>query len=161
LAGRFDVAIPLLDEAITSKAAVGYVGNHLFEGTLLGHAYLAAGNFAQAEMIAANDLRSCRDRRARGSEAWTLWLLGEIHSHHDRPQVDEAREYYHSSFDLASELGMRPLVGHCHLGLARTDALAGKPSSAKDHLIMALTLYREMRMQYWPEHAEVALRTIV
>ena len=50
---------------------------------------------------------------------------------------------------LADELGMRPLAAHCHAGLARLFARAGKPEKAREHLTAAATMYREMAMRFW------------
>jgi hypothetical protein len=47
---------------------------------------------------------------------------------------------------LASDLGMRPLVAHCHLGLGRLYWRTGKRAQAHEHLITATTLYRSVEM---------------
>jgi len=52
---------------------------------------------------------------------------------------------------------MRPLVAHCHLGLARLHRRAGKPEQAREHLMTATTMYREMDMDFWLAQAEAAL----
>ncbi len=49
-------------------------------------------------------------RLERGNEAWALRLLGDIASHHDRPDVTTAAAHYGAAMTLASELDMRPLV---------------------------------------------------
>jgi hypothetical protein len=38
---------------------------------------------------------------------------------------------------LASELELRPLVAHCHLGLGRLYRRTGKPEQAQEHLTTA------------------------
>jgi hypothetical protein len=59
---------------------------------------------------------------------------------------------------LATELGMRPLVAHCHLGLAEVYRRFGKRPEAHEHLAMATTMYREMDMPFWLEKAEREVR---
>ncbi len=49
---------------------------------------------------------------------------------------------------------MRPLVAHCHAGLARLYRRTGKRAQADEHLTTATTMYREMGMTYWLEKAE-------
>jgi hypothetical protein len=49
---------------------------------------------------------------------------------------------------------MRPLVGHCRLGLGKLNRLSGKPKESQEHLITATTMYREMDMTYWLGQAE-------
>ena len=58
---------------------------------------------------------------------------------------------------LAGELGMRPLVAHCHLGLRKLDRRLGKREQAQEHLRTAATLYREMDMRFWREQADAEL----
>jgi hypothetical protein len=47
---------------------------------------------------------------------------------------------------LASELEMRPLIAHCHLGLGRASRLAHDPGKAEQHYSAAIALFREMDM---------------
>ena len=60
----------------------------------------------------------------------------------------------------AASLGMRPLVAHCHLGLGKLYARTGKRDEAQEHLTTALTMYREMDMQFWLEKAEAELKVL-
>src|SRR5262249_15446713 len=55
---------------------------------------------------------------------------------------------------LAEDLGMRPLIAHCHLGLGKLYGRTGKREQAQEHLTTAMTMYREMGMTYWLEKAE-------
>ena len=95
-----------------------------------------------------------RGRGERGYEAWALRLLGEIASHHARPDVATAAAHYGAAMTLASELEMRPLVAHCHLGLGRLYRRTGKPEQAQEHLTTATAMYGEMGMTYWLEKLE-------
>jgi hypothetical protein len=61
---------------------------------------------------------------------------------------------------MATELGMRPLVAHCHLGLGQLHAKLGDAEKARDYLGMALSNYRELDMQHWPQQAEAELRRL-
>ena len=55
---------------------------------------------------------------------------------------------------VAEDLGMRPLVGRCHLGLGKLYRRTDKREQAQEHLATATTMYREMGMAYWLEKAE-------
>jgi predicted protein tyrosine phosphatase len=96
-----------------------------------------------------------RGRGERGCEAWALRLLGDIASHHARPDVTAAAAHYGAAMTLASELDMRPLVAHCHFGLGRLYRRTGNPEQA--HLTTATAMYGEMRMTYWLEKLEKGL----
>ena len=57
----------------------------------------------------------------------------------------------------ASELGMRPLLAHCHLGLGTLYARHGRRQEAHVELSAAIDLYRAMEMPFWLLPAEAAL----
>jgi hypothetical protein len=92
-----------------------------------------------------------RERGERGHEAWAHRLLAETASHRDCPDVAAAEAHYATSTALALELGMRPLVAHCHLGLGKLYRCTDKREQAGEHLTTATTMYREMDMQFWLE----------
>ena len=81
-------------------------------------------------------------------------------SHADPPDVKSAEEHYRQALARADELGMRPLVAHCHLGLGTLYQRTGKRAEAHEHLTTATTMYREMCMTYWLEQAEAVLRKL-
>jgi len=120
----------------------------------LGEAYLLANRPKDALSLAERGLALASERGHRGSEAWSRRLLGEIASGPDGLAVATAEVHYASAIGLASELGMRPLVAHCHLGLGKLYRRTGKHEQARDHLAAAATMYREMGMTYWLEKAE-------
>jgi hypothetical protein len=53
---------------------------------------------------------------------------------------------------------MRPFVAHCHVGLGKVYRRTGQREQAQEHLALATTMYREMDMAYWLEHAGPELR---
>jgi hypothetical protein len=61
---------------------------------------------------------------------------------------------------LAEELGMRPLVAHCHLGLAKLYRRTAQREQAREHLTAATTMYREMEMRLWLEQAEAESKAL-
>ena len=65
---------------------------------------------------------------------------------------------YREALRLATELGMRPLVAHCPLGLGKLYRRTSKRDEAHEHLATATTMYREMDMQFWLEQAEAEMR---
>ena len=59
---------------------------------------------------------------------------------------------------VAEELGMRPVVGHCHLGLGKLSRRGAKLQQAQEHLIVATAMFRQMDMRFWLEQAEAELK---
>jgi uncharacterized protein HemY len=55
---------------------------------------------------------------------------------------------------------MRPLVAHCHVGLGKLYRRTGDHAKAHEHLATAVTMYREMGMDFWLAKAEAALEGI-
>jgi len=88
----------------------------------------------------------------RGREAHALRFLGDVRAL--RSEANQAVESYERGLTLGGELGMRPLVAHCHLGLGRLYRRTGKRLEAEEHLDTATTMYREMDMRFWLEKAE-------
>jgi hypothetical protein len=58
---------------------------------------------------------------------------------------------------LASALGMRPLIAHCHLSLGTLYTRIGRPEQARAKISTATDLYRAMQMTFWLPQAEAAL----
>jgi probable HAF family extracellular repeat protein len=65
--------------------------------------------------------------------------------------------YYREALALAHTLGMRPLIAHCHLGLANLSRHTAKRERAQEHLTTAMTMYRDMGMTSWLEKAEAEM----
>jgi len=84
-----------------------------------------------------------------------LRLLGEVTARRDA--VEHAAGHYCDALALAEELGMRPLIAHCHHGLGKLYRRTGTRGQAQEHLGTATTLYREMDMRFWLEQAEAEI----
>ena len=93
----------------------------------------------------------------RGYQAYALRLLGDIAARREPPESDQAGDDYRQALALAEELGMRPLVAHCHLGLGMLYAKMGQQGQARAALTTAIEMYRAMDMTFWLPPAEAAL----
>jgi tetratricopeptide (TPR) repeat protein len=151
LSGRVAEALPVLELAAAGRG----VGQAL-QAASLSEGYLRAGRMEGASQAAQRALALARDHKERGNEAWVLRLWGEIAAERDPPDLEKADDHYRQATALAQELGMRPLVAHCHLGLGRLYSRAGQHEQAREHLTTATTMYREMDMQFWRDQAEAA-----
>jgi tetratricopeptide (TPR) repeat protein len=114
----------------------------------------------EAHRLAQRVLADVRNLKARGLEAWALWLLGEIAMRRDPPDVVPAAAHYQQALALAEELGMRPLQAHCHHGLGRLYHQTGRVEQARTALSVAIDLYRTMDMTLWLPQAEAALAQV-
>ena len=124
----------------------------------LGEGCLLAGRAADSITLARRALDLAREHKGHGREAHALWLCGEIASRRDPRDEEQADASYHPAMTLAEELGMHPLVAHCHLGLGKLHRHTGQRDQSHEHLTAATTMYREMDMRFWLEQAEAELR---
>ena len=154
LAQRHGEAISLL-ERCTDVA--GELSAPIF--VLLGQAQLGASRLDGAMRSADRALSISVRHSERGLVAWARWLTAEIHT--AAATSDDGNDAYRQSLLLAEELGMRPLVAHCHRGIATASFRTGKRHQAQEHQATAITMYREMGMTYWQENAEAAARTML
>jgi tetratricopeptide (TPR) repeat protein len=154
LSGRTAEGLAVLEEARGAMEAMGMVQWRTPLLAHLGEAYLLTSRREDALAQAERCLALARERGHRGSEAWALRLLGEIAAHDDGPDMATAEAHYGAAVSLATELGMRPLLAHCHLGLGNLCRGAGNQAKAEEHLAMATAMYREMDMRFWLHKAE-------
>jgi tetratricopeptide (TPR) repeat protein len=157
LGGRVADAVPLLTQAIEQTTAMGMAGFQALCRLPLGEAHLLAGRLEEAHTLAEHTLALAREHQERGHEAYALRLLGEIAARCDPPHVEEAETYYRQALTLADELGMRPLVGHCHHSLGTLYAKLSQREQARAELSAAIELYRAMEMIFWLPQAEALL----
>jgi len=120
----------------------------------LGEAHLLAGRLEEAHALAEQALACTRAHQELGNQAYALRLLGEIAARRNPPQGDLAVACYQEALVLANELGMRPLMAHCHRGLGTLYAVTNQQEQAHTELSTATTLYRSMDMVFWLPQAE-------
>ena len=160
LDGRMVEALPLLEQAVEQGASMRFMFGHSLRVGWLAEAYLLAGRREDASPLAKRALTLSREHKERPHEAWTLRLLAEIAAHPDRPDVETAQDHYQAALALATELGMRPLIVHCHFGLGQLYRRTGRRHQAHEHVTTALAMYREMDMRFWLGRAEAEMREL-
>jgi class 3 adenylate cyclase/tetratricopeptide (TPR) repeat protein len=161
LSGERTEAVRLLEQAQTEFAAMG-AWNRQSRGAegrvYLAEAYLLAERFEEAEATTVAVLSLTRESGLRGYEAHARRLLAELAARAGPPVLETAHARYAEAFRLATELGMRPLLAHCHLGLGKLYRRMDKRQEAQKHLTTAAAMYREMNMGFWLGRAEAAVQ---
>jgi tetratricopeptide (TPR) repeat protein len=151
LAGRVADAVSLLTQAI---GRVGDLGRcHL----ALGEAQMLAGHLEEAHALAEQALGLTRERQQRGLQAYALRLLADIAAQREPLEHQQAEAHYQQALALAEELGMRPLVAHCHRGLGILYTKTGQQEQARAALSTAMEMYRTLEMTFWLPQVEAAL----
>jgi tetratricopeptide (TPR) repeat protein len=161
LAGRADEALRLVAGAVEEFRRRQIHTRPALILRCAGTAYLSAGRIDEAVSRAREALALTRQLGARAAEAQALCLAGDVCLAGDNAttgRAEDAEGYYRETLVRAGQLGMRPLVAHCHLGLGKLYRRTGKDEQAREHLALAATMYREMDMRFYLEQAEAELR---
>jgi tetratricopeptide (TPR) repeat protein len=98
-----------------------------------------------------------RHQGERGHQAWALRILGEVHASGDPVDARQAERTYQQAVALAEELGMRPLLARCRLGLGALYRRIGRLPEARSELSAATGLFRAMDMAVWLAQGEAEL----
>ncbi len=158
--GQAVEGLPYLERAVALWEKLGIrTGASVFQW-VSAEGLLLAGKLDQAWQTAQKALELASASAEHGNEAEALRTLGDIATAQDPRNPEGAATLYHRARLVGEELGMRPLVAHCHLGLGKLFRLAGKREQATEHLTTATTMYREMGMAYWLEKAEQEMKEL-
>jgi tetratricopeptide (TPR) repeat protein len=160
LSERSADAIAILEEGVREGASMKRMAGHSRLVVRLGEAYLQAGRLDDAAEAAGQALQLSRENKERGSEACALRLVGEIAARRTPVEPDTAAGAYGQAAALAEELGMRPLLAHCHLGHARLDRALGCTASARRRFTDAVLAFRSLEMPFWRERSEGELHSL-
>jgi tetratricopeptide (TPR) repeat protein len=159
LQGRLAEGRALVEEGISENIRTGARQRPLLVAWLSEVCRLA-GRGEEAWQHAHQALDLARQFKDRGDEAYALHQLGVVYAHANPPDVAQAEAHYQQALALAEELGMRPLVAHCHLSQGTLYAATGQRERARTELATAIALYRAMDMTFWLPQAEAALAQV-
>jgi DNA-binding NtrC family response regulator/tetratricopeptide (TPR) repeat protein len=157
---RATEGLALVRQACADLESAGVVAFHSLAVAHLSEACRLAGRLDYAHAAAARALSLARERGERGREAEALRLLGDVAAHPERLDATAAVGQYSQALAQASELGMRPTMAHCHLGLGRLAGQTGDAEKAQTHLTTAAAMYRDMGMEFWLAQTEMASRSV-
>src|SRR5262249_33962907 len=146
LGGHLTEGLSFLERGVEQGRAMRLLMMQSLWTVWLGEGYLLAGQQADARAAAEEALTLARAHGERANEALALRLLGEITMRAEPADGDQAESYYQQALALADELGPRPLVAHCHLGLGTLYQKVGRDREARTELTTAAELYRAMEM---------------
>jgi tetratricopeptide (TPR) repeat protein len=157
LSGRVTEAIRLLEQAVAQASSTGSMASYPLMIAFLSEAYLLSGRGGEATELALRACEFARAHKERGYQAWSLRLLGMIATHRTPPEGEQAAEHFQQAITLSQELGMRPLLAHCYVGLGTLYTAIGQQEEARATLSTAIEMYRAMGMLFWLPQAEAAL----
>ena len=143
------------EQLLEHQAARGLVGQSGWVYHALGRVCLLLGWLDEARRLGGRAVESspCHP----GFEGHARHLLGDIATQPDRFDAESGEAHYRQALALAEPRGMRPLVAHCHFGLSKLYARAGRRELATAHLETAAAMFREMDMRFRIAQADAEL----
>jgi class 3 adenylate cyclase/tetratricopeptide (TPR) repeat protein len=135
------------EQLLEQQAERGIAGHCGWAYGAVGRACLLLGRLDEASRLGDRSVQY--SRRQTGFTAHALRLFGDIATHPDRFDAASGAAHYREALAIARLHGMRPLVAHCHFGLARLYRRIGETEHVRENLIAATMMYREMEMGFW------------
>ena len=160
LLGHPDAALPILEEAVKPHKMNLSAVPSIYPLTALAEAYHLKGQTEKAIHNLKEALNIFHQKGERGFGAWALYYMAKIQSQEESEQVQQSINSYRRVKEQAAELGMRPLLAHCHMGHGQVYIKKGKTSEARSELSAAMDLYRFMGMSLWMPQVESAFEEI-
>jgi hypothetical protein len=108
----------------------------------------------EARQLGERSLATVQRLGERGTCAWGLRHLGEVAARSEPAALETSENRYRGALALAEDLGMRPLVAHCHFGLGTLYQRSGRRDQSQEHLTAAAAMYREMDMRSWLDRTD-------
>jgi len=142
-----------VEQLLERHAARGIVGHRGWAYHAVSRACLLLGRLDEARRLGHHSIES--SQRQPGFAAHGLLLLGDIATHPERFDAESGAAHYREALALAHLHRMRPVIAHCHLGLGRLYRHTGQPEHAHENLATAMTMYREMDMDFWLEQGRL------
>jgi tetratricopeptide (TPR) repeat protein len=155
--GRLSEGLELLKRAGAPRQATGRI-TRPYVVLWLAEAYLLAGQLEEAHRSAQSALQEMRALGHGRDEAHALRLLGEITFQRDPGGAEAAEDLYRGAIARAEVSEMRPLVAQCQLGLGMLYTRTGAHERAGQHLTTARTMFQDMRLPFWLDRTEAALK---
>ena len=144
------------EQLLDGYASRGFIGHLGWFYHCLGRACQLLNRLDEARRFGERAIE--RSSAQPGFLANALHLLGDVAIHPDRFDAERGETHYRQALALAEPRGMRPLVGHCHLGLGKLYRRMAMREQAQEHVTTAKAMYHDMGMTYWLEQADEEMR---
>jgi class 3 adenylate cyclase len=167
LAGQLRILVPSSAWALAQLGETGAALNRVHEGQRLLERQASRGFFGRLgwgyyllgcaclqlerldEASRFGDLAVKSSPHHPGFRAHGLQLLADIAAHDHRFNLKASEALYRGALALGEPRRMRPLIAHCHRGLAKLYDRIGERQKAQEHLTTAMAMYRDMDMRFW------------
>ena len=144
LAGRTAEGIALLTKALGFYRASKFTYGEAWSSAYLGFAKLLNNDYEGMLDHARSVLELARKHKYRAIEVDALRLLGDVYRKGPAPAQDEAERHYIQAREMCLELGLRPELARCEIGLGQTLVQSGRQADAERLFDSASQLCRTM-----------------
>jgi class 3 adenylate cyclase/tetratricopeptide (TPR) repeat protein len=146
--GKTAEGISLLEHAAALDSGAEPQTTHTQALTALSEAYFLGGDLRSAVATADRALKRATTAEERGAEAYACWVLGMALAA-GPGRLAQAEERFMTATGIATQLGLRPLLAHCDLGLGDLYQRQGEGAKARDHSERGLRLLEVLLMKPW------------
>jgi tetratricopeptide (TPR) repeat protein len=146
--GQVKEGLSLLEKAAALDASAEPQMTRSFALMALAEALLLAGELEKALTVATQAVERTRAHEERGAEAHACWLEATIHMAR-AVDLDAAAGTFETATEIATALGLLPLLAHCHLGRGDLCARRGLSSEAEAQRQRGQALLDELGMKRW------------
>jgi class 3 adenylate cyclase/tetratricopeptide (TPR) repeat protein len=147
LTGQLSEAEKVLSEATEQSRSQSLVAIWGWCSATLGRTRAIGGPSDEATSLVAEALDFARRQGYRPLEAYALRLKATMGAMHGDPATSHLyEEWFREAATLSEEMGMRPELAHCHLGLGDLLVKVGRPLDARAAFQVAFELYGSMQM---------------
>ena len=134
----------------------GITAGHARRVAYLSEAHLLTGRLDEAADLATSALAFARTLKARGNEAYALWLQGESCASAPPGRGSSRRLLSAGAHSCHSPRDAAP-PGALHRSLGTLYAATGEREQCRSALSTAVEMYRAMDMTFWLPQTEAAL----
>ena len=159
-AGRRAEGLQMLESTVADAEFRSIRWNFAQQATWLAEVYLAEGMIDRAGEMAKRALDAAVASGEKASEAWSLWLMGEVLNASAETPEPLAHRYLTKAWDMANAHRMGPLLARCHQSLGNFFVRHRAPSKAKGEFEKALSHFATYGMQSCVEDVTRELRLV-
>ncbi len=155
-AGRPDEGVPFTERAVALFEMVGIKAFLSMRYVEWAEGLLLAGRIDEARRATLRAVELTALHGEPAGESWARCVLGDVELASRKADAGAAHAHYEAALAIAEEQGLVLLRARCHLGFGRIDQLAGDPTAAREHLMIAERIYRDVGSPYWLRRVDEA-----
>lgn len=160
LLGRHADGIAISEQAVAEMNGMKIQSGRSWIVGFLGYTYLLSGQNQKAVDLVSEALDLARQHDERGWVAWELYVLGLAHMAPGADRHEQAHGSLVQAKEAAQALRLKPLLARAELALGQLHRRSGQKDLARQNLMEAVSLLKELQMPIWLQKAETELQAL-